>query len=134
MAPSDEGSERQHVPTGPELAERIASGLGASRYRDYDLAPYAVVVRASMPVDLWSDVFFSWLSLKGHIQGFHAAERTQAFATTVDGRVEALFVTVWDEADVLEEWLADGSPIFGVLVDMGVDPDEIDVTLMRDYS
>ena len=59
-----------HTETLREKLDFIrVEGLGTPRYREYEDAPYALVVRATMPFDAWTGVFYSWMSLKGHLQG-----------------------------------------------------------------
>ncbi len=112
----------------------LDSGMGASRYKDYNEAPFVQMVHAHMPHELWSGVFFSWLSMKGHLQGAHGVLRVEMYATRFAGRVYALFMVVWEEADAMMEWLYHGYPIEEMLRQVGVQPGDITVALARDFS
>src|SRR5680860_1489654 len=80
----------------------LAEGLGTSRYKEYDIAQYVEMVQATIPQELWSGVFYSWLSLKGHLQGLMGLQRTEMFASVhEDDSVFACFLTIWDDADVM---------------------------------
>ncbi len=112
----------------------IDEGLGGTRYKEYEIAPYALIVRAQMPTDLWSGVFYAWLSLKGHLQGMHGFDRTQMFAAQEEGTVAATFITVWDRAETMYQWLDRGYPVPEMLEAMGVSETMIELELVRDYS
>jgi hypothetical protein len=121
--------------TSWEMSDGISGGLGTSRYKEYELAPYAQVVRARIPAAIWSGVLFSWLSLKGHVQGMWQFDRTQLFATELpDGTVEATFVVAWQGAETLTEWLQGGFSTEIMLHEMGISDDDVEVRLMRDFS
>lgn len=116
-------------------ASDVAAGLGSSRYKEYDIPGYAQVVRAHIPAEIWSGVFYSWLSLKGHLQGLHDFDRSEFFATAnEDGDVDAVFAVVWAGAESLTGWLENGYPIDRVLANMGIPAENVSVQLMRDYS
>jgi hypothetical protein len=124
-----------HTDRVRQQLERIQNeGLGSARYKEYEDAPYALVVRATMPFEAWTGVFYSWLSLKGHLQGLHAWDRTQLFASRYDDTVTATFVTVWYNAEVMVEWLESGYMVPDILESMGVAEDAMDAELMRDFS
>lgn len=113
----------------------VSAGLGSTRYKEYDIPGYVQVVRALIPAEIWSGVFYSWLSLKGHLQGLHDFDRSEFFATAQpNGDVEAVFAVIWDGAESLTGWLDNGYPMDMVLRNMGIAEDAISVTLMRDYS
>jgi len=117
------------------MSAGIAEGLGTSRYKEYELAPYAQVVRAHIPREMWSGVLFSWLSLKGHVQGLWQFDRTQFFATNLpDGSVDAVFVVIWQGAETLAEWLQNGFCVETMLLEMGIPAENLQVQLMRDFS
>ncbi|MHB0867498.1 MAG: hypothetical protein ACYC6B_08660 [Thermoleophilia bacterium] len=116
------------------VRESLEVGLGGSRLKEYDLAPYAQMVSASIPDDLWSGIFFSWLSMKGHLQGLHDLERTEMFATKVEGRVYATFITVWTRQEAFAQWLRHGYPVEEMLRSMGVAAEEISMLNVRDFS
>jgi hypothetical protein len=116
-------------------SERIEGGLGGDRYKEYDLAGYAEVVDAHVSQEMWSAVFFSWLSLKGHVQGLHEFDRSSLLCTVgKDGRVHAIFAVIWQNAETLSEWLRNGYSVERMLRSMGVPDDDIHVHLMRDFS
>ena len=113
----------------------LAEGLGTSRYKEYDIAQYVEMVQASIPQDLWSGVFYSWLSLKGHLQGLMGLQRTEMFAAVQeDDSVYACFLTIWDDADVMAAWLRDGNPVHRMIIDLGVPEGGVVAQLLRDYS
>jgi hypothetical protein len=108
--------------------------LGSLRYKEYEDAPYAMVVRATMPFDAWTGVFYSWHSLKGHLQGLHGWDRTELFASRNGDIVTATFVVVWQNAEALSQWVETGYPVPELLEAMGIHPDAMDFQLMRDFS
>jgi hypothetical protein len=119
----------------PEHFQRlIDEGLGGTRYKEHEIAPYGLIVKARMQPDLWSGVFYSWLSMKGHLQGMHGFDRTQLFATREGDNVTATFITVWDRAETLYQWISGGYPVSDMLEAMGVPGDMIELELVRDYS
>jgi hypothetical protein len=116
-------------------APGIRTGLGTSRYKEYELAAYVEVVQATFPREAWSGVLFSWLSLKGHLQGLHEFERTECHVTiNADGRVEALFAVLWHGSDTMSVWLEQGYTVEKMLRNMGVPDSDMRVQLMRDFS
>jgi hypothetical protein len=118
-----------------EVKRAVEEGLGGSRYKEYEYPPYAEVVRAHVPQEMWSAVYMSWLSLKGHLQGLHDFDRTEFFCTSrEDGTVLALFAVIWQGADALTEWLDRGYSTDQMLREMGVPEADISVELMRDFS
>jgi hypothetical protein len=112
----------------------VDEGLGGPRYKEYEIAPYALIVRARMAPEAWTGVFYSWLSMKGHMQGMHGFDRTQMFAAREEETVTATFITVWDRAETLYQWLETGYSVADMLEAMGVPADTIDLELARDYS
>lgn len=113
----------------------IGEGLGTSRYKEYELAPYAQMVKAKIPQAAWSGVLFSWLSMKGHLQGLWQFDRSQFFATELpDGYVEAVFIVCWQGAETLSAWLQEGFSVETMLHEMGVPDDHMETRLMRDFS
>lgn len=116
------------------LQRLIDEGLGGARYKEHEVAPYALSVGAEMPTEVWSGVFYSWLSLKGHLQGMHGFDRTQLFAAREGDTVRATFITVWDRAETLYQWLEGGYAVTDMLEEMGIPQEEIRFELMRDYS
>jgi hypothetical protein len=125
-------SINRKIPEG--LQKLIDEGLGGTRYKEHEIAPYGLIVKAQMQPDLWSGVFYSWLSMKGHLQGMHGFDRTQLFATREGDTVSATFITVWDRAETLYQWLSGGYPVTDMLASMGVPEDMIELELVRDYS
>lgn len=123
------------IPGVAASGDELVAGLGSSRYKEYDIPGYVQVVRARIPAEIWSGVFYSWLSLKGHLQGLHDFDRTEFFATsTADGDVDAVFAVVWNGAESLTGWLENGYPMDLVLANMGIPVENVNVQLMRDYS
>jgi hypothetical protein len=119
----------------PALSTKIDDGLGTSRYKEYELAPYAQIVIARIPRAVWSGVMFSWLSMKGHLQGLWQFDHSQFLATELpDGRVEAVFVVAWQGAETLTAWLQNGFSVENMLREMGVPDEDLEVRLMRDFS
>lgn len=117
-----------------ETFARIESGLGTSRYKEYDIAPYAQMVQAAIPQPVWSGVFFSWESMKGHLQGLHGFDRTQMFATLVGDVVYATFIVVWDNSLAISGWMEHGYPVEEMLRSMGIPEDDVHIQLVRDFS
>jgi len=117
------------------MSAKIEEGLGTSRYKGYELAPYAQMVTARIPKAVWSGVLFSWLSMKGHLQGLWQFDRSQFFATELpSGCVEAVFIVAWQGAETLTAWLRDGYSVETMLREMGVPDEDLEVRLMRDFS
>jgi hypothetical protein len=112
--------------------EEIGMGVGASRYKEYDIAPYVVAVRATVPRTIWPGVFYSWL--KGHMQGLHSLDTTYVFARGLDESILVSFYAVFSLGEGLSAWLEHGYTIDQMLTEMGVPAEEIDVQIMRDYS
>lgn len=117
-----------------ESAARLEAGLGSSRYKEYDIAPYAQIVQTAVPQPLWSGVFFSWESMKGHLQGLHGFDRTQMFATLVDDTVYATFIVVWSNSYAISGWMESGYPVEEMLRAMRIPEPDIHVQLVRDFS
>jgi hypothetical protein len=114
---------------------KIEDGLGTSRYKEYEIAPYAQMVTARIPKAVWSGVLFSWFSMKGHLQGLWQFDRSQFFATELpDGSVEAVFIVAWQGAETLAAWLQDGFSVDTMLLEMGIPARDVQVRLMRDFS
>jgi hypothetical protein len=129
------------VETTPPSAEQARSdteyasaGAGGSRYKEYDIAPYVVAVRAQVPRPVWPGVLYSWLSLKGHMQGLHSLDTTYMFARGVEDGVLVMFYAVFGLAEGLTAWMQHGYTIDRMLTEMGVPAEDIDVQVMRDYS
>lgn len=123
------------TPSGSTESRVVDEGLGGARYKEYEYPPYAQVVSVRIPLEVWSGVVYSWLSLKGHMQGLHGFDRSEFFTTAVDDtHIYAIFVVVWQGADTLAEWMQRGYSTEKMLAEMGIPSDDIDVHLMRDYS
>lgn len=128
-------AEKHWAEVSPDsLQANLEAGLGASRQAEYELAPYGQIVQATIPELLWSSVFFSWLSMKGHLQGLHDMDRTQMFATRQEDRVFAQFITVWTNREAYAEWLQHGYPVEEMLRSMGIDEQDIVIIHVRDFS
>lgn len=128
-------TDRNMTNEAPRADKRVGGVLGSTRYKEYELAGYAEVVRAYVPQWAWSGVFFSWLSLKGHLQGLHQFDRTELFCTAgADGRVEAVFAIIWQGADTMSAWLEKGYSAEKMLTNMGIPAEDMQVQLMRDFS
>jgi hypothetical protein len=56
------------------------------------------------------------------------------FAAREGDEVTATFITVWDRAETMSQWLEGGYPVPDMLEAMGVAEDLIDLELVRDYS
>jgi hypothetical protein len=122
------------VSTG-DVKRAVEEGLGGSRYKEYEYPAYAEVVRVHVPVERWTAVYFSWMSLKGHLQGLHDFDRSEFFCTSRDdGTVLALFAVIWQGADAMAEWLENGYPTDKMLRELGIPDADISVELMRDFS
>jgi len=120
---------------GVPMPDIVGSGLGSSRYKEYDIPGYAQIVRARIPAAIWSGVYYSWLSMKGHLQALHDWDRTEFFATSLpDGDVEAVFAVIWNGAEALADYVENGYPVDEMLRGVGIPEQNIDVQLMRDFS
>lgn len=118
-----------------DVLSRLHEGLGGGGFKEYyEEAGYVFAVRATLPHELWSGVFYSWLSMKGHLQALHDFMRAELLASESDGVVEALFLVVWEHPEALEEWLTGGYPIDEMLLAVGLDESQIEVELMRDFA
>lgn len=118
-----------------QAGSEVQQGLGTTRYKEYDYPGYAQLVRATVPGAVWSGVFYSWMSLKGHLLGLHDFDRSDFFITALpDGAVDAVFVVVFREAESLAEWIEHGYPVDAMLTGMGVPAEDIRVVLARDFS
>lgn len=121
--------------TPADVKRAVEEGLGGSRYKEYEYPAYAEVVRAHVPVERWTAVYYSWMSLKGHLQGLHDFDRSEFFCTSRDDEtILALFAVIWQGADAMAEWLESGYPTDQMLRDLGVPEQDISVELMRDFS
>lgn len=116
------------------IQANLEAGLGGSRHKEFELAPYGQMVEVSIAEEIWSSVFFSWLSLKGHLQGLHDMDRTELFAARMGDRVYAMFITVWTKQEAFTEWLQHGYPVEEMLRSMGVEKENIRITYVRDFS
>ncbi len=87
-----------------------------------------------MTTQAWQGVFFSWLSLKGHLQGMHGLMRTELFATANGNQVKATFIVIWTQEAELAAWLEHGYSIEEMLSSMDVAADAITTSVGRDFS
>ena len=131
-----QGDTPQYPTIGDDVLERLRDGLGGGAQKEYyGEANYVFVVRATFPTELWSGVFYSWLSMKGHLQGLHDVERVELLASGgKEGTVEALIDVVWSHPEPLEEWLTHGYAVDEMLLSMGVKEEDMEVELMRDFA
>lgn len=112
-----------------------AGGQGcASEREDHQAPPCARMVHAAIPGHLWSGVFFSWMSMKGHLQSLADMNRTEMFATSIGDLVYATFITVWNRQENVLECLKHDYPVETMLRHMGVEGEDITVTMASDYS
>lgn len=117
-----------------EQSAAIAAGVGAPRIGEYSIAPYALVVTARMDEATWPKVWFSWLSLKGHLQGFHYVRATYQFTSRIAGQIVAIFAVVFNSADAAGAWVERGYTVDMMLREMGVPDEDFEVRMMRDFS
>ncbi|MHB8842314.1 MAG: hypothetical protein ACYC56_11125 [Candidatus Aquicultor sp.] len=130
MANNDATPERK----SDEAERQLETGLGTTKYKAYGQAPYVYTVLASMTEEIWNNVFFSWLSMKGYLQGMHGMNRTEMFATKIGGRVYATFIVVWSHEEQLAAWLEHGYTVEELLQSMGCPANDVQVSLQRDFS
>lgn len=136
----DRNAPASTVAPGPQAPVRqggqsIEGGLGGTRYKEYDYPGYVQVVRATVPQEVWSGVFYSWLSMKGHLLGLHDFDRSELFVSgQPDGDVYVMFAVVFREAESLAEWIEHGYSVDAMLAGMGVPSDDVTVVLARDFS
>jgi hypothetical protein len=115
--------------------EFLEAKLVGTKYREYaTTAPYAYIVRAHFEEEIWDGVFFSWLSIKGHMQGFHEVEDIKLFATNKAGNIEAMFMVIFRNEEALTSWLENGYTAEETLRAIGVPNENIEVSLKRDLS
>lgn len=114
--------------------EQVRMGAGGSRYKEYDEAPFAVAVRATIPTVLWPGALYSWMSLRAHLQGVHYHETSYMFARGTDDHVLAMFYVVFSHAEGLSGWLEHGYTVDRMLTGLGVAAEDVDVQIMRDFS
>ncbi len=115
--------------------EGLRSGLIGTRDKEFgQVAPYAHIVNVSMASRAWHGVLFSWLSLKGHLQGMHGLNRIELFATEDGEVVRATFITIWEHEEGLAVWLREGYTIEEMLCGMNVPAEDLAVTVGRDFS
>ena len=112
----------------------LRDGLGAGTHDEYEVAPFAEIVQASMSKEVWTPVFYSWLSMKGHLQGLHDMQRAEIFATRIDDTVYVTIITIWGHPESVAEWSREGYPVEEMLRRVGVEEASIHVTLARDFS
>lgn len=130
-------AEQRQTASELDRFKTIGRGLGGLRYKEYDIAPYCEMVQAFIPEEVWSGVFYSWSSLKGHLQGLHGLEGTEMYAGREEegeGRIYACFFTIWSSGDALAEWIEHGYPVEKMLKSLGVPEESIEMRLIRDYS
>lgn len=125
---------RPQTRTVEEKVRSLKTGVGAPRLKEYAVAPYSLVVTVQMPSATWPNIWYSWLSLKGHLQSFHDIQSTHAFASRVGDDVIALFAVVSESADSLAAWLREGYSVDQMLREMGVPEENFEVRMMRDFS
>ncbi|HZD60601.1 MAG TPA: hypothetical protein VE439_09150 [Anaerolineae bacterium] len=114
---------------------RLESALVSTRYKETgQVAPFAYVINVTLPRNIWDGVFFSWLSIKGHLQAFHGVHRMEVFASNIDDRVRAVFIVSWTYEEQLTAWLEDGYTVEEMLRKEGVVEDNIEVSLLRDFT
>jgi hypothetical protein len=129
------GRAQAPAPQTEEAARgSLAAGLGSSRYKEYDIAPYAQMVQAAVPQQQWSGVFFSWMSMKAHLQGLHGLDRTETYATLQEDVVYATFIVVFENAEELGQWMENGYPVEEMLRAMGLPEEDIHIQLVRDFA
>lgn len=133
-APASNVALSQEDPVGSG-GRSIEEGLGTTRYKEYDYPGYVQVVRATVPAEIWSGVFYSWLSMKGHLLGIHDFDRSEFFVSGLPGSdIDVVFAVVFHEAESLAEWVEHGYPVDAMLAAMGVPREDITVALARDFS
>lgn len=114
--------------------DRVHAGAGSPHLKEYSVAGYALVVTVKMNAATWPNIWYSWLSLKGHLQAFHYVQETYAFADRNEEVVTAVFVVVCESEDAAAAWLQEGYTVDRMLDEMGVPASDYTVQLMRDFS
>jgi len=123
-----------HPSVGPEDAlRRLEGGLGAGT-KEYGAAPYVVMVQASFAEAFWPAVFYSWMSLKGHVQSYHNLDGVEMFVTRQGDSVLCLFMIIFAVSDALAEFAVSGYGADKMLLSLGVPAENINVQYLRSYS
>lgn len=117
-----------------QQVEAVLRGAGSPPVKEYMVSGYALVVTVRMDPGHWPNVWYSWLSLKGHLQSFHYLTSTHHFVRRTEDEVLSTMVVVFDNASAVAAWLRDGYPMDQMLREMGVPESDFEVHLMRDFS
>ena len=133
--PSSGSGEHMWPPQGPdEYARQLREQREGGEVFEYEAVPYGLMVQAVLPMDRWSAVYFSWLSLKGFLAGVYQVEDMHLYATQAGGRVWVTMIVTFSSPRALASWLEEGYAVEEMLRDVGVPDDDIRTSLIRDIA
>ncbi len=125
----------KHPSVSPsESLERLQFGLGRTGYKEYAESPWAIVVQASFPEWMWAGVYYSWFSLKGHLQSYYELQDFYFFASRTEDQILGMWGLGFDVRSALEQYVESGYTVAQMLKSMGVPEDDIHVSFHRDFS
>lgn len=114
--------------------ERLESSFGMTGYAEYSDAPWAVVTQASFPDGMWPGIFFSWLSLKGHLQSYYELSEEYFLAARNEDQILGIWALGFGNRPALEQFMESAYTVSQMLASMGVPEEDIHVSLHREYS
>jgi hypothetical protein len=124
----------QQSRTVDEQLEAISRGAGAVQDKEYTVSGYALVVTLRIDAAHWPAIWYSWLSLKGHLQSYHYVWSTSHYVRRAGDEVLSTMIVVFENAAAVAAWLRDGYSTDQMLREMGVPEEDFEVHLMRDFS
>lgn len=117
-----------------EQLAAVTAGAGVSQVKEYTVSGYALVVTVRVDAADWANIWYSWLSLKGHLQSFHYVQSTSHYVRRTDDEVLSTMIVVFENSAAVAAWLRDGYSTDQMLREMGVPEEDFEVHLMRDFS
>jgi hypothetical protein len=117
-----------------EAFDRLEQSFGMTGYKEYSDAPWALVTQASFPDWMWPGIFFSWLSLKGHLQSYYELTEDYFLATKNEEQILGIWTLGFGNRPALEQFMESAYTIAQMLASMGVPEEDIHVSLHREYS
>lgn len=125
-------TSRVQARTAEEQIRTVARS--AAEPKEYTVAGYALVVTVAVDASIWPNIWYSWLSLKGHLQSFHYFQGTHHFVQRAGDEVLSTMVVVFDNAAAVSAWLQDGYSTDRMLREMGIAEEDFQMHLMRDFG
>jgi hypothetical protein len=120
--------------TTEEQVRAVEAGAGIPQQKEYMVSGYALVVTVRADAANWPNIWYSWLSLKGHLQSFHYLQSTHHFVRRAGDEILSTMIVVFESASAVSRWLQDGYSTDQMLREMGVPEGDFEVHLMRDFS